>query len=579
MKCQISIQSKMPRKILRTIHERLSDQHCCNQHCCKELFKVIPEIFIYSFIIRPRNKLQNNLFILLLKSPNTDINCIFNIAGTGTYYNLYHYIAAFTYLNTKYLIEVLGVIFKRPDFTNEHYTYETDDHITNQIKYNNLEVFKFIVKNDKNMTYRTADGNCISYLACFRERYEFVDYLITNKFDKLDTEKFVTRYKDNNNKVKSAHNTITWLIYDGEIKLLNKLLDNIKSLKPISNHITTFSYIGFIVKYNNITTNYKKDLILKFLEKNVDVNYIDRHMINDLFYAIWFGDMEIFDIILNKTTKLNLIPTFKEVEGMSLISYALKRNVKFAEKMVKRQHKLSNNELTDDLIDLLHSKNTITKELLLSIAVAYNHLKFAQTLLRQSFRYEVNYGNGHDVGMYLCSTDYILLLKLYTKHYPIVVKRDKWWGNTCLHVACMKSNYLAAMIVLNYDDCAINWTNNTHKTPLILAIEAGCIEIVHLLIHKGADVNLNSPLLAAIILKNNKIIKLLLDNNAKIDLHHLRFVYDNNNIINERYDYFTYSLLLNNCINDSEVIRYKFIDRLNDVDLKTWQLMVAKGVY
>lgn len=94
--------------------------------------------------------------------------------------------------------------------------------------------------------------------------------------------------------------------------------------------------------------------------------------------------------------------------------------------------------------------------------------------------------------------------------------------NTPLHAACFRENIKAAKTLLSCNDLDVNSRQKVGITPLMNAAEHGMIEIVELLLKKGADINAKTaknetPLHYAAAGGNVEIAKILLAHGA--DLH------------------------------------------------------------
>jgi len=90
-------------------------------------------------------------------------------------------------------------------------------------------------------------------------------------------------------------------------------------------------------------------------------------------------------------------------------------------------------------------------------------------------------------------------------------------GNTCLHLACIFNNEekLREYIQKNYAD--INYLNNFKSTALILAIDNSNENLVRLLIENKADVNIGEPRPLSRVIYNLNILNLILDSNCDIN--------------------------------------------------------------
>lgn len=117
-----------------------------------------------------------------------------------------------------------------------------------------------------------------------------------------------------------------------------------------------------------------------------------------------------------------------------------------------------------------------------------------------------------------CSASFI---KLYTKFDNTLDKN----GNTILHTACLKDRYDVVYHILTQSNVDVNALNNSHLTPLHLAVYNSNINICSLLLKYGANPNIkdclgSTPLYIAYnnCKLNSGIISLLLLRGAKFRL-------------------------------------------------------------
>ena len=94
-------------------------------------------------------------------------------------------------------------------------------------------------------------------------------------------------------------------------------------------------------------------------------------------------------------------------------------------------------------------------------------------------------------------------------------------NQTPLHIACIKNNLEAAIILLNYH-AYINSQDSDEKTPIYHATENNSFDICNLLISWGAKINIpdiwgNTPLHIALKKGFDVIAKLLISNRADIN--------------------------------------------------------------
>jgi ankyrin repeat protein len=93
---------------------------------------------------------------------------------------------------------------------------------------------------------------------------------------------------------------------------------------------------------------------------------------------------------------------------------------------------------------------------------------------------------------------------------------------TLAHMSCKLGNIINLMVSLNSDPSSVHSKDHNDQTPIYYAIDVGRIDMVWLLITKGAQLNIIdrhgfSPLHKSIIDKQYDITMLLLIQGAKMD--------------------------------------------------------------
>ena len=80
----------------------------------------------------------------------------------------------------------------------------------------------------------------------------------------------------------------------------------------------------------------------------------------------------------------------------------------------------------------------------------------------------------------------------YFRPMAVASTRSSHSKHTVLHVAALHGDHQCVRVVLRVD-VEVDATNLQHKTPLHLAVEAGHLEVVKLLLEAGAHVDLRAP--------------------------------------------------------------------------------------
>jgi len=112
--------------------------------------------------------------------------------------------------------------------------------------------------------------------------------------------------------------------------------------------------------------------------------------------------------------------------------------------------------------------------------------------------------------------------QLLDKH-PDWINADKFWGDTPLHTAVQVANLDIIKLLINRG-ADVNEVKDFGVTPLHIAVYNNNIEIAKLLLNSGADINSigyrqdYTPLHIAICGHNMEMIKFLIQNNADLSI-------------------------------------------------------------
>ena len=113
------------------------------------------------------------------------------------------------------------------------------------------------------------------------------------------------------------------------------------------------------------------------------------------------------------------------------------------------------------------------------------------------------------------SNNYELVKKLI--EYRVYINFQDKYGNTALIYASRQGNKEICNLLINYG-ADINIQNKYGHTALNHAIIFGSTELSSLLIKSGTDISGYTPLMLAVMFRNNKICEMLIDVGAELDV-------------------------------------------------------------
>lgn len=469
-----------------------------------ELFKQLNGIiFYYAF----RKRKNNNLFEIMLLSRFNDVNVVF--IGACRIFNIFYILLDFNEM--KYL----ELLIKRIDFIPQLFIdpvteiYFHNNAVYNLISTDNINMFKYLCENDKTMIYifkKHNDKCCISYIAAYHKSYKILEYLIDNKFDKINTQACV--------EINGHFNTLIKLMSNNKIDLVKKILNKIKKIEKLSNRID-INYIDYIiVTCGNMSNNDKIDLINLLLDKQINVNCINSLNANALSYISHVKNIELFNRTLELTDNLNMISTeypYYTFPAKNLIFDIDDFSFEALKKMIARS-------------DFnIHYKNFVTKQSYLTMGLLKRNYRFVKHLLSECFYYDVNFGfvdSNRNAITFVCEdTNDVELLNMILKHLPTI------YNTKLLHTLCYKQKCEMLEAILKYRFIDIDGKNDKNETPLEIAVKLNNYEMASELLWKGADASHNSMMLYATKNNNFKMLKLLLSYNATLNFNDVNKYY------------------------------------------------------
>lgn len=244
------------------------------------------------------------------------------------------------------------------------------------------------------------------------------------------------------------------------------------------------------------------DDIVEMLKKhdNIDVNIRDDNNNYLITYAILFNKIDIISLLIHKGSRLDIT----DDDGRSIIYLAIKYN--YIEILDLLLH-FNDTHIGISLVDIRDNKGNIP----LQYAIASKNLDIIKKLLKAGS--DVNFINTE--------------------------------GYNALHLAIFTRNIDICKQIINYN-VNINTKTITGETALHIACNLETINIAEYLLNKSIDLNIQdydneyTALIYSVNRNNKKLVKLLLDNKANVNLQdyngntalHYSVIEDNQDIFN-----------------------------------------------
>ncbi|KAJ5072020.1 ankyrin repeat family protein [Anaeramoeba ignava] len=246
-----------------------------------------------------------------------------------------------------------------------------------------------------------------------------------------------------------------------EPKSLNSFTDNGDSL---------LHYL--LLNYDN------SDVIQMVLKSNPDLFKIPNgEEITPILLAVKLGQIEILKIF-SQIEQVDLNFVHENFRGITPFLFSIEnRNLKVAEFLISQKCDLN-------------AQETQSKKSALHYAVEFQDLEIVLFLLNNSINLELrnsdNFTSLHLAIQKGCKDIVDNLLKFGADPNAQTLN-----GLNCLHLAANSKNSEILKLVLNTKKVDINSFDNTHKTPLLYAVETGNIQLVSLLIQQKAKLDLS----------------------------------------------------------------------------------------
>lgn len=287
-------------------------------------------------------------------------------------------------------------------------------------------------------------------------------------------------------------------LYEKNINLEEKLI-----LDLLIENIDINSKNGENDGFINLAISHQHINIVKFLlNKGADLNTQNKNGDTPLHIAIRFGNLSIINSIL-ENVDINILNSKNETPLIKAIKEQNLANAKF---LIEKGARINfeNQKIPNPLITAIIANNYECVEILIESGADLNFSNYDKSPLAVA----INRNN------------YEIAKLLYNKGAKINYYDSK--GNTPLHVAIKEKNYFLVDIFTQEREY-VNIYNKNSNTPLNFALSNNSeIEIIKLLVNRGADVNLKneygvSPLHKAILLGSPEIVELLVDKGANVN--------------------------------------------------------------
>jgi ankyrin repeat protein len=263
---------------------------------------------------------------------------------------------------------------------------------------------------------------------------------------------------------------------------------------------------------------YKKEIFDLLLSSGADINAKDDESKNVLFYEAYYAilknDMKFFYYMIRKGVDF----TNADIYGNSIMSLFIIDNPDIIIDLIKNYKSINLKKNTDLLVNASLTKNTDLVKILIGSGVDVNGKYQGKTALQSA-----------------CMKGNFEIIELLIRNKADVnaVSDD---GNSALHFVSSQryetnENISKIIDLLAGNKADLNLKNNSGRSPLHIAVKNNIYPVTEELIKNKADINLidndgNTPLHMAVLNINKykswksyeKVIKLLIDNNASIDI-------------------------------------------------------------
>ncbi|ORX61211.1 ankyrin [Piromyces finnis] len=364
---------------------------------------------------------------------------------------------------------------------------------------NYKEIFE-IIKDDFDINELDINGYSLLHYAILKEDLSMIKYLIENGAD-VNLKKNKTMHGqsaiDICFKLKNI-NSFRYIL-ESQTLSLNKLNENGETL------------LITLLKINNYTLDEKMNYMKYILQKDIDINIVDKYKKSAIEYAYELNSLSIIQLLLDNgaifNNKLKDLIITNDIDDNSILLIKLLMN----KNVITNTDKLFKNAIDENLLPsfkLLVDHDTITNsELILRYAIEYGDILFVEYLAK----YNINYFTNDVIKEIIYKNKFNLLKMLIPKYLKV---------------------------------------NRENENDLIYAIESENKKIVQYLINCGADINKCYlidkkkcvPLMIAIKNENINMIKFLIEigassrNKIKNNSETLIFKYQNINILKYLYN-------------------------------------------
>lgn len=405
-----------------------------------------------------------------------------------------------------------------------------------------FDMYNFYISNKADIFVKDSNSLTLFYYAVANNFTKIaIDFLSKNNQTESDYENdpiFFSDPKTNFTSFYYASKANNMVIVQAIIEQTNKYINGKKYFleKKNSDEIATvFSFFTGNTTWNNFKKFFLNDdktwffnlkplpIVVKynrldFLEhlENEDTDHTMNYA-NDAFkglkavhYAARIGNQQMLEYLLNKTNNINdpdfngNTPIFHAVEGngnLTMIKYLVNNNAKYQTEINKNGFSLSDIAVRSNKTDIaiyLINKNVNYKDVDLDgltplhISASLNNLKLSKILLK-SKNYDVNaLDKKNQTPLYksIDNNGQLKLIKFLVQNGANIKKFDTNSSNSYVHQALIRKKFNIAKYLINeYSD--INTAGFSKETPMHEAVRQNSIEIVELLLQKGAFMQIN----------------------------------------------------------------------------------------
>ncbi|XP_067669960.1 putative ankyrin repeat protein RF_0381 [Haliotis asinina] len=350
------------------------------------------------------------------------------------------------------------------------------------------ELVDLLVKQGGDMTLTDDDGNTVLHVASIKGYLKIMTYILSTKTVDVNITGHCKRTA-----VMAAARFGHRKVFD----LLAKNGSDLSTVDSDGNNILHIACIGGnveIVKYilNNV---------------NVDINSRGHNRKTPLMFAINFGNVRVFELLVSKDC---ILPIVQENEtnilhmacvkgNVDMVRHILKKNIVSVDgedSMGKTPVMLAAESGHTDVFQLLVSKQCDIHKTchdghnILHTSCALGHVDIVRCILKEGLINIDSYGkNDMTPVMFAAQNGQRDIFDLLVNNGCDMSQKDKN-GNTVLHMACIGGSKYIVERILSKEPVDINSRGQSQGTPAMMAAACGHKDAFDLLVNRGADLTL-----------------------------------------------------------------------------------------